>query len=102
MFKFKQKITEQTGNNGTLEMPLINCVISLILRWSKDRFLVPGTVANQVSTFTINDAKSYVPFVTLSTQDNVKLLKQLGSDFKITINWNEYQPKLRDKQRTDI
>ena len=32
--------------------------------------------------------------VTLSTQDNAKLLQQLKSGFKITINWNKYQPKV--------
>ena len=35
----------------------------------------------------------YVPVVPLSTQENMKLLKQLESDFKRTINWNKYQPK---------
>ena len=67
-------------------MPLINCEIILILTWSKNCFLVAGTIANQEPTFTITDTKLYVPVVTLSTQDNVKLLKQLKSDFKRTIN----------------
>ena len=35
--------------------------------------------------------KLYVPVVTLSTQDNAKLLQQLKSGFKRTINWNKYQ-----------
>ena len=60
-----------------LEMTLINCEIILLLTWSESSFLVTGTVANQVPTFTITDAKLYVPVVTLSTQNNVKLLKQL-------------------------
>ena len=72
----------------TLEMSLINCEIILILTWSKNCFLVAGTIANQEPTFTITDTKLYVPVVTLSTQNNVKLLKQLDSDFKRTINWN--------------
>ena len=29
----------------------------------------------------------------LSTQDNIKLLKQLESGFKKTINWNKYLPE---------
>ena len=33
----------------------------------------------------------YVPVVTLSTQDNAKLLQQLKSGFKRTISWNKYQ-----------
>ena len=40
---------------------------------------------------TITDTKLYVPVVTLSTQDNAKLLQQLKSGFKRTINWNEYE-----------
>ena len=35
----------------------------------------------------------YVPVVTLLTQDNAKLLPQLKSGFKRTINWNKYLSK---------
>ena len=56
-----------------------------------------GAVANQELTFTITDAKLYVPFLTLSTQDNVKLLKQLESSFKRIINWNKYQSKITEQ-----
>ena len=62
----------------TLEIPLINCEISLIY-----------LVVNQEPTFTITNTKLYVPVVTFSTQDNLKLLKQLESDFKRAINWNK-------------
>ena len=42
--------------------------------------------------FTITDTKLYVPVVTLcSTKDNAKLLQQLKSGFRRTINWNKYQ-----------
>ena len=41
----------------------------------------------------MTSAKLYVPVVTLSTQDNAKLLQQLKSGFKRTINWNKYQSK---------
>ena len=40
------------------------------------------------------NAKLHVPVVTLSTQDNVKLLEQLKSGCKKTINWNKYQLKV--------
>ena len=43
---------------------------------------------------TITDTNFYVPVVTLWTQDNVKLLKQLESGFKGTVNWNKYQSKV--------
>ena len=47
--------------------------------------------ADQATTFSITDTKLYVPVATLSTQDNAKLLEQLKSGFKRTINWNKYQ-----------
>ena len=51
------------------------------------------------TTFSINDTKLYVPLVTLSTLnfitfDNTKLLEQLKSGLKRTINWNKNQSKL--------
>ena len=46
------------------------------------------------TTFAITDTKLYVPVITLSTQDKAKLLQQLKSGFKRTINWNKYQSKL--------
>ena len=50
-------------------------------------------VANQGATFGITETNLYVPVVTLSTQDNAKLLPQLKSGFKRTISWNKYLPK---------
>ena len=35
---------------------------------------------------------NYIPVATLSTQDNAKLLQQLKSGFKRTINWNKFEP----------
>ena len=46
---------------------------------------------NQSATFAITDTKLYVLVVFLSTQDNVKLLDQLKSGFKGTIQWSKYQ-----------
>ena len=111
-FNFKTKITGQTNNNGridsveimvqlkylsnfwrTLEMPLINCEVNLILTWSADCVIIYTNVANQIPTFTITETNLYVPVVTLSTQDNAKLLPQLKSGFKRTISWNKYLAK---------
>ena len=69
-------------------MPLVNCGVNLILTWSSTCVITNSTVAGR---FAMTETKFYVPIVILSTQNNVKLLKQLKSDFKRTINWNKYQ-----------
>ena len=94
-FKFKAKITGQTGDDGTkdveimvplkylsnfwrtLEMPLINCEVNHILTWSSRCVLIATAVQSQAATFEITDTKLYVPVVTLSTQENTKFLQQL-------------------------
>ena len=43
------------------------------------------------ATFTITDAKPYVPIVTLSAEDNAKLSKLLGKGFKRPVYWNKYK-----------
>ena len=48
------------------------------------------TVAN-TATFKITDGKLYVPIVTLSAKDNVKLLKSLSDGFRRSIQWNKYK-----------
>ena len=97
LFNFKAKIAGQTDDDGeidnveimvplkylsnfqrTLEIPLI---VKLLLF---QIVIVYTNVANQCATFTITETKLYVPVVTLSTQDNAKLLPQLKSDFKKT------------------
>ena len=71
-------------------MPLINCEVNLILTWSSTCAITNST---GVGTFEITDTKLYVPAVTLSTQDNSKLLQQLKSSFKRVISWNKYSSK---------
>ena len=75
----------------TLQMPLINCEVCLILTWASTCVI---TNATGVGRFAISETKLYVPVVTLSTQDNAKLLQQLKSGFKRTINWNNYRSKI--------
>ena len=108
-FKSKIKITGKTPNNGnekdikimvplkhlsnfwrTLEMPLINCEVKLILTWSSTCVI---TNSNGAGTFAITNTKLYVPVVTLSTQENTKFHQQLKSGFKRVINWNKYLSK---------
>ena len=101
-------MTGQTGDDGSksveimvplsyssvfwrsLELPLINCEVNLILAWSANCVIVSTSVANQNATFAVTDTKLYVPVVTLITQNNAKLLQQLKSGFKRVINWNIY------------
>ena len=108
-FKSKIKITGKTPNNGnvkdveimvplkylsnfwrTPEMPLINCKVNIILAWSSNCVI---TNSNGAGRFAITDTKLYVPLVTLSIQENTKLLQQLKSGFERVINWNKYLSK---------
>ena len=101
-FKSKIRITGKTPNNGdekdieimvplkylsnfwrTLEMPLINCEVNLILTSLSTCVITNSTSAGR---FPITDTKLYVTVTTLSTQDNSKRLQQLKSGFKRVIN----------------
>ena len=73
----------------SLEMSLINCKIHLELNWSKD--CVISTIV--VTTFKIKNTKLYALIVTLSSKDNIKLLKILEEGFEGSVYWNEYQTK---------
>ena len=76
----------------TLDMPLINCEVSLTLTWSQNCVLisrayreanpaVAGTNNPTNATFKIKDTKLYVPVVILSAQDGNELLEQLKTGF---------------------
>ena len=69
----------------------MNCEINLILTWSEDYLISSATGETK---FEITNRKLYDLVVTLSTQDNAKLLQQLKSGFKTTINWNKHQRKV--------
>ena len=57
----------------TLKMPSINCEMNLILTWSAN-CVISNAATNQTTGFSITDIKLCVSIVTLSTQDNAKLL----------------------------
>ena len=101
-FKSKVKITGNTPADGntknvkiiiplkylsnfwrTLEMSLINCEVSLFLTWSSTYVITNSTGEGKFKT---TDTKLSVPVVTPSTQGNAKLLQQLKSGFRRTIN----------------
>ena len=54
-----------------------------------------STIAD--TTFKITNTKLYVPIVTLSSKDNVKLVKLLEEGFKRPVYWNEYQTKIETR-----
>ena len=67
-----------------LDIPLINCETELILTWSKNCVLAdmsvnavlnPPIVPPSGTTFKIKDTKLYVPVVTLSKENDTKLLE---------------------------
>ena len=89
----------------SFKMPLINCKVELSLKWTENCVLTTAAVdanANATgadsATLKITDAKLYVPVVTLSTEDNAKLAKQLSEGFKRPVYWNKY--KVTDKKRS--
>ena len=106
LFKYKQKITGSTGNNSTkvvkimvqlhylskfwrtLNMPLTDCEINLILT-SSVNCAICNAATISATRFVITNTKLYVLVVTLSTEDDAKLLEQLKSGFKRTFNWNK-------------
>ena len=67
----------------SLNIPLINCEAELILTWSKNCVLAdmttrdnPAIVAPSGATFEIKDTTLYAPVVTLSEENDTKLLEQ--------------------------
>ena len=125
-FMYKAKLPANTDADGTkkgvkiavpikyssnfwrsLEIPLINHKTELSLKWIENCVLITTAVdANDDATgadsgtFQINDAKLYVPVVTLSTEDNVKLSKLLSEGFNRSLYCNKY--KVIDNKEVEI
>ena len=68
-------------------MQLINCEVNLILHGHPPVFFLLQMEKQNL--------KLYVLDITLSTQDNVKLLQQLRSGYKRTINWSKYESNIK-------
>ena len=122
-FKYKTSITGKTPENNdlltnvklvislkylsnfwrSLNIPLTNFELELILTWSKNCALLdmtvnaaadPAIVAPSGAKFKTIDTKLYDPIVTLSKENDTKLLEQLKSEFKGTIKWNKYRSQM--------
>ena len=92
----------------SLNVPSINCEVELILTWFKNCVLIDKSTREadynapivreidnpENAIFEITDTKLYVPVVTLSKEDDIKLLEQLKSGFKRTIKWNKYRSQM--------
>ena len=84
-----------------LNIPLISCEVSLELKWGKNcvitsleqRDIGGGNRDNAPTgtTLAINNCKLYVPAVTLSKDNEIKVLTNLKSGFKREIIWNKYR-----------
>ena len=93
-----------SGNFWALNIPLISCEVFLELKWYKNcvitsleqRDIGGGNKDNAPTgaTLAINDCKLYVPAVTLSKDDEIKLLTNLKSGFKREIIWNKYRSQM--------
>ena len=87
-----------------LNIPLISCEVSLELKWDKNcvvtsleqRDIGAGNRDNPPTgaTLSITNCKLYVPSVTLSKDDEIKLLTNLKSGFKREIIWNKYRSQM--------
>ena len=102
----------------TLDMPLINCEINLILTWSENYILTditqaaipaqgdnperPAINAATYAIFKITGTKLYVPVVTLSFQNDNKLFRQLKTKFKETIQWKKYRPEKSNQTKNKL
>ena len=92
---------------SALNIPLISCEVSLELKWNKNCVITsleerqvdvgPPVVRDNSptgATLAINDCKLYTPVVTLSKDDEIKLLTNLKSGFKKEIIWNKYRSQM--------
>ena len=57
--------------------------------------MIPQQLLHQLDLeFQTKDTKLYVPVVTLSRENDKKLLEQLTSGFKRTVKWNKYRSQM--------
>ena len=93
-------------------MLLIDCKTELDLSWSKECIIPeisttpkiasnPPTPARQTTaaTFKINNAKLYVPVVTLSINNNIKFLENMKQGFNRKKSWNKYRSETRTQTK---
>ena len=87
-----------------LNIPLTSCEVSLELKWNKNCVITSiqheinldgaNTEASTGATLAIKDCKLYIPVVTLSKHDEIKLLTNLKSGFTREIIWNKHRSQM--------
>ena len=87
-----------------LNIPLISCEVSLELKWNKTCVITSQQIGANLdggntavpanAALAINDCKLYIPVVTLSKDDEIKLLTNLKSGFTREIEWNKYRSQM--------
>ena len=87
-----------------LNIPLTSSEVSFELKWDKNCVITSleqrdigggnGDNAPSGATLAINDCKLHIPEVTLSKDDEIKLLTNLKSRFKREIIWNKYRSQM--------
>ena len=100
-----------------LNIPLINREVELILTWFKNCVLIDKLTRDanygadpivckidnpENATFQITDTKLYVSVVTLSKENDIKLLEKLKSRFKRTIKWNKYRSQMSVQNNNNV
>ena len=87
---------------------MISCKIELGLIWTRNYIISKISKATEVAdnnpvkattttgaTFQINNAKFYVPVVTLSTNANIKFLESIKQRFRTILFWIKYRFEIR-------
>ena len=57
--------------------------------------------ATNTATFPINNAKIYVPVVTLSINDNIKFLENIKQGFKRTTFWKKFRSEITTQAKNN-
>ena len=104
------------------DLPLINCEIDLDWSWSKECIISEISIMPRVSgnpranpptldvkviqttgaTFQINNAKIYIPVITLSINDNIEFLGKIKKRFKRIISWNKYRSEIKTQSKNNF
>ena len=62
---------------------------------------IAATESPTDAKFEITDCKLYVPVVTLSSENDNKLLEQLKSGFRRSIKWNKYMSQMSNQNKNN-